>query len=109
MTDKPLHVQVAEVLGCNVIPRNQDCCSCHGTIPHYDTDWSATGPLIDQLHLTVRPTYGRWAAIQIHHPFGTCGVPEPEKSPFRSQEEGETPLRAVCNLILALHKAGKLP
>jgi hypothetical protein len=73
VTDKPLHVQVAEALGwtdCHQKPHDEEWWGYvnysqgYRSIPRYDLDWSATGPLI-------------------------------------------TPL-AVCNLILALAKAGKL-
>lgn len=74
-------------------------------IPNYDTDWSATGPLIERLGITVvlnrdRDRHGpdySWVASAGTLPFsepGACGA---------------TPLLAVCHLILALHEAGKLP
>jgi len=59
MTEKPLHVQVAEALGwtgCNQSGfdwwgDSQDTPSSprgYAKIPSYDTDWSATGPLIEK-------------------------------------------------------------
>jgi hypothetical protein len=72
------------------------------TPPRYDTDWSATGPEIERFKLDVwhvpadMPIPGmslRWRA--------TCERAE-------GSEEGDTPLIAICNLILALHAAGKL-
>ena len=121
MTEKPLHVQVAEALGWTDI-------SCAGPkpilslpgkgaslwgglppgfdprdaffrgdavlsgIPRYDTDWSATGPLIERLGIATWPQSEGWAA----------------ELRLEDRATGPTPLIAVCNLILALHAAGKL-
>jgi hypothetical protein len=121
--EKPLHVQVAEALGCAVqikagrfVMRYR--CGCQDgahyrdcndpdwrEIMEYDTDWSATGPLIEKhciglTHLWPGDWGGdgfRWAAItagEVRH-----GLP---------LIEGPTPLTAVCNLILALKESGKL-
>lgn len=77
MTDKPLHVRVAEALGCIVrelapVPGwceinerdEQWVCRCPGS-PHaancctavvrYDKDWAATGPLIHRFKLRILP------------------------------------------------------
>jgi hypothetical protein len=58
----------------------------------YDRDWSVTGPLIEEygIALEVLPS-DAWAARLV------------------AEARGETPLIAVCNLILVLVKeAGKL-
>lgn len=106
--EKPLHVRVAEVLGCKPIypdwePKGWRC-MCKGMDDHryedgadfvaeYATDWSATGPLIERLRIDVDAhPVGNWTAMR--EPY--C-------------EAGHTPLEAACNLILALHAAGKLP
>lgn len=135
--EKPLHVQVAEALGCRTLRYDESRtaaedwwrCGCgpdpakvgtiqegiavhaSGSVPnrwlnHYDTDWSATGPLIEQLALDVfyegRPRHDRGWTAQAWLPFG-------EKVPSAAwSKRGETPLLAICNLILALHAAGKL-
>lgn len=61
-------------------------------VPRFDTDWAATGPLIERLGISVRkvhPSYekshGRWEAE-----VGAVAV------------YGETALLAVCELILKL-------
>ena len=118
--DKPLHVQVAEALGCKPGRRSSRPeigwhCTCpddrHATegvdgaphegheIEHYDTDWFATGPLIERygIGLSVLPVNPRawWP--------GFDSVNQSSHDSF-----GQTPLTAVCNLILELHKSGKL-
>jgi hypothetical protein len=105
MTDeKPLHVRVAEALGCT--PRAFDgewFCDCKATshrfdggagrIAEYDSDWSATGPLIERFAIKLDPYHAdHWEA--------SAEIPT---------RDGATPLEAVCSLILALAEAGKLP
>ena len=121
---KPLHVRVAETLGCQPFlhddrwycepagckggdavryPDGSHHAGEYGALLEYDTDWSATGPLIERLGITVgRPDHpalraadGEWFALHPDHEDGP-------------QEYGPTPLIAVCNLILALKEAGKL-
>lgn len=136
--EKPLHVQVAEALGWTQIVeapflpvtvsnwlgkppawdkgthqfisgidyQRRSITVSVGSIPRYDTDWSATGPLIEQLALDVfyegRPRHDRGWTAQAWLPFG-------EKVPSAAwSKRGETPLLALCKLILALHAAGKL-
>ena len=115
--DKPLHVQVAEALGwrglrvCGGDDRgcadwvgaepgqpldfSGDDGDASGHVPRYDTDWSATGPLIEKYGVAswIDPQ-GIWHAISL-----------PSSGEHR---DGDTPLEAVCSLLLALHKAGKL-
>jgi hypothetical protein len=57
-------------------------------VPEYDTDWSATGPLLEKYKITSQPNYA-WID-------GFDSV------------YGDTRLEAACHLILALHAAGKL-
>lgn len=123
---KPLHVRVAEALGCaphqetNVWWR----CTCgdyahnsdgedggpheSGILCDYDTDWSATGPLIERYRIAIdvydyeeNAWYARFDVGHGHdgEPFVMSGAEE---------ATGPTPLLAVCNLILALAAAGKL-
>lgn len=123
MGEKPLHVLVAEALGWT------DCKPCgHATcppgfwigdapliggaireshtMPRYDTDWSATGPLIEKLPVTV----GRYASDfmdgRLYAVSPSLGL---EHGPDAQMERtGDTPLAAVCNLIIALREAGRL-
>ena len=132
MTDKPLHVQVAEALGWTDCQLQTEFSAMewarHGhwigrginpgdkidtpqPIPHYDSDWSATGPLIEKYPITLGRfakwfQNGQWFAIlpgESEHPHDF------DNAAARAEAHGPTPLIAVCNLILALHKAGKLP
>jgi hypothetical protein len=107
LSDKPLHVRVAEALGwtpsgsINGVwwgnPHDENAPG-HYAIPRYDTDWSATGPLIER--------YG----ITLDHQDDDGTLPDywRAKRPGFTAETGH-PLIAVCYLILALHEAGKLP
>lgn len=123
--EKPLHVRVAEALGCRLrqtlgAERRLWHCGCEGqehydhgfavaedgevltlgpgrdTVRRYDTDWSATGPLIERFKIDVR--WGgqnlRWWASE------NAGL---------ATVSGETPLEAVCALLLEIAAAGKLP
>jgi hypothetical protein len=125
--EKPLHVRVAEALGTlhvlgPSIGKTEDGrdirrCTLHETETfaydfvtdhdgrvlalHYDTDWSATGPLIERYSLDLYRKAGDapWSA----------GVWIPNDNPKEHLvAAGETPLLAVCNLILALAAGGKL-
>lgn len=110
--DKPLHVRVAEALGWTQIQYARNFLGVYvgrppgelqvgyesPPVPRYDTNWAATGPLIERLTIALGwagdnvPGQQRWAAM----PGGFYG-------------HGETTLLAVCALILALSEAGKLP
>lgn len=132
--DKPLHVQVAEALGC--APKllygewqcgcpevrgahyrrphaahafHEECCHSHSglgcdpdSLARYDTDWSVTGPLIKRFRLCLIAewridTGSIWVARSFHG------------GDFSHSEcAGSTPPLAICGLILALSKAGKL-
>ena len=113
---KPLHVRVAEALGWwriepGISSKNRmrpDPCGCwmgvrigedgHGWsehLPHYDTDWAATGPLIEEYAVELLAVDGKYWRAFLDLNFGPVG-------------KGSTPLSAVCNLILVLAEAGKL-
>lgn len=110
--ERPLHVQVAEALGWQIEqfmtaePRPTGAGFPPGSkaleiIPHYDTDWSATGPFIEK--------YGFW----LRQLDQTLSGPQPWDA-FRNDDLtfprgfGPTPLLAVCNLIVRLAEAGIL-
>lgn len=120
--EKPLHVRVAEALGWWDFEQDKGCILLPGAEPHwrgrqpdkpaligerwlvprYDTDWSATGPLIEQYEITVGvAAYNlKWAATTKH--LGSEEWNHPHADFY------DTPLLAVCDLILALKEAGKL-
>jgi len=124
--DKPLHVQVAEALGCKLRLIEQTpavlgsywTCGCpefqsHGNLHgchRYDTDWSATGPLIEKHNLHLRPQPWWPRADQPEKAWeARAYLTKPEhREEAIYGEPGSTPLIAVCNLILALAKEGKL-
>jgi hypothetical protein len=108
MTEKPLHVRVAEALGWRALTdaerargswygaRPGDAQEMLIPVPRFDTDWSAGGPLIERFQIDLR-----WGGQNLMWWAGarrgvlTCSDP--------------APLPAVCELLLALHAAGKLP
>jgi len=120
--EKPLHIHVAEAVGWFrvervsggiMLPDAVHPCRWKGQppgpvvigekpvcVPRYDLEWAATGPLIERLGIDV------WLDASDQHVWlarrGHFDGPCPEGG-------GPTPLTAVCNLILALHAAGKLP
>lgn len=123
--DKPLHVRVAEVLGWfrfepslnGMWPdewRGQPPTPIVGEaakeIPRYDTDWSATGPLIEKYGITLMKAWpdspDPWHACTESH-YGAFNVGHSHQCEFINAGL-QTPLVAVCNLILALAEAGKL-
>jgi hypothetical protein len=107
--EKPLHVQVAEALGHQVMahwpegkagPVYYSLYEGGDTPPvrRYDTDWSATGPLIEKYQACIEAcSDGYWSAYNF--PAGMSKI----------ETFGATPLIAVCNLILALKASGQLP
>jgi hypothetical protein len=122
---KPLHVKVAEALGCK--PHEDDgyephhwYCTCEmldhtengdtTSIPQvlpYDTDWSATGPLIEQYRICLEA-----GLIGGHHSKPWSAWLNRHSPAVRDYDgesaSGPTPLIAVCHLLIALHEAGKL-
>lgn len=79
-------------------------------VPRYDTDWSATGPLIEkyEISLDYEQLSGVKASAWRHVP---SDLPEDQQYGGRWLEfskSSEKSLIAVCNLILALKEAGKL-
>lgn len=76
-------------------------------VPRYDTDWSATGPLIERYGIELRNDGNSkgWEAVW---PGGTDYEARSLFANPLIEGTGPTPLVAVCNLILALKEAGKL-
>lgn len=131
--EKPLHIRVAEALGWRRIARpahwrcdgefgwvapglkyEEDQASCNRcqseNPPRYDTSWEVIGPLIERYGITVTDSgvgfvaaRGKACATILDNGEGDIGLL------FDECGEGETYLIAVCNLILALRAAGKLP
>lgn len=128
---KPLHVQVAEalgwinvrVLGC--LPMNPPVFCAKGKppgnvlvgplgdvdVPHYDTDWSATGPLVHARGialLKLAPEEGEeWVAYIWDSVEEYTTVDENEDHLYLTIDGttaiaalGDTPLLAACNLIV---------
>lgn len=109
---KPLHVQVAEKLGCKPVCEQMGtdywACFClmrehtendENTFPspntayRYDLDWSATGPIIERLGLGVYLAADGWRARKS------------DRAVHINSVRHASPLLAVCNLILALPDA----
>ncbi len=98
--EKPIHVRVAEALGWSgimvpdLLEPEQYAGSAPGSesivwLPRFDIDWNATGPLIEQYFITI---HGGWMAMVPGYGSGWQ----------------DTPLLAVCHLVLKLADAGKL-
>jgi hypothetical protein len=101
----PLHVKVAEALGwtCYTKFDGQETEWWKVRAPHqpsmvsnYDTDWSATGPLIEKYKIELTWDGEDWLAWA------------PEDMAPNKGGVAKVPLIAVCNLFLALKEAGKL-
>jgi hypothetical protein len=111
MTEKPLHVRVAEALGEEpelryVSPGESGCWVSKNLLrtPYYDTDWAATGPLIEKHRIQVSPPM--WMTtenFEIHEDDGWMAM-----SARTTPAKGPAPLVAVCNLILKLAEEKKL-
>lgn len=131
MPEKPIHVRVAEALGCEPKPYqfgevvldyafdpiDNWWCHCehshgllsatwHRQIPRYDRDWSAIGPLIEKYGIaTMRCPQGRLALLDLRYGHD---YPNVDGDSLYCIDEyglrgyiGSTLLLAVCNLILA--------
>jgi hypothetical protein len=126
LSDKPLHVRVAEALGCKpaeydvVFGPNAWACQCPGSnkgeahgdllsVYRYDTDWSVTGPLVELLGVTLEHYGGKWMAWGEDYVCTNSGEHEGTSSWDGEECWFTSPLVAVCKLILALHERGKLP
>jgi len=108
MSDKPLHVQVAEALG-RVSHLRGDGGWWHGDVPvpRYDIDWSVTGPLIERYAISIHhldyPDHNGWFAS-----WRTGAGKRWKSTPAGARPPCKTPLQAVCQMIIALKELGLL-
>lgn len=116
--DKPLHVRVAEALGQHVDLSKfpPGCFDSYGDVPRYDTDWAATGPLIDKygidlLFYSTENGSGWWEASRYgiaseyykgERIWSDADIMAELHKRYESAQE------AVCRLILVLAELGKL-
>jgi hypothetical protein len=129
---RPLHVRVAEALKVEVLRINESwrvvdrrmlvnvkvhpeykrwCVPHEGEdvwaetqdVPRYDTDWCAAGLMIEKYEITLVKEYNdpRWLA---YAGYFACA----DETIWTARTDADTPLLAVCHLILALKEAGKL-
>ena len=92
---------------------HSDASPCH-SLARYDTDWAATGPLIERLGITLvlvsHDGPPRGEVLAKPYWWAEVGHLDWYDGPIcDDREDGPTPLLAVCALILALAEAGKLP
>lgn len=125
---KPLHVRVAEALGwtecapwasehrlsdrwSGVWPGSTQRTQYapHGLVrtivPKFDVDWAATGPLIERFVSYIEKLSDEGTATMYGARWWSPEFGEMDDI----IETGPTILVAVCNLIVALHEAGRLP
>lgn len=78
--------------------------------PRYDTDWNATGPLIERYNITLFRDYGIFGGTKPWTDYWRAMFRAVDDLQFGAEKEalGPTPLIAACNLLLALYAAGKL-
>jgi hypothetical protein len=117
--EKPLHVRVAEALGWTVFYEvpvgatpgyfrhlgkppawHMEGDRTDVLVPFLDTSWHDTGPLIERFHIHL--SHGGRASAK---PWGAWSAGQPNPTWWA---RGDSPLEAVCHLILALAEAGKL-
>jgi hypothetical protein len=131
--EKPLYVQVAEALGWWDLEQDKGCILLPGAspewrgyepgsppvigrktiVPRFSTEWSAAGPYIERLGIGCAPSpYPTSYSIDGHRgseiAYWPRGGYDSTHECWEWEDVGETRLIAVCNLILALHEAGKL-
>lgn len=121
MSEKPLHVKVAEALGCparGCVGGRSDfpkwVCGCeygaHGSdvlidgcwsVKRYDTDWSAAGPLIDRFGIGLqRYGLGATEASRKAWPNGHWSAIGFPVLGGELSAPGQTAILAVCDLIV---------
>jgi hypothetical protein len=135
--DKPLHVRVAEALGLPDVGRYRrrsmetlewercdddqsadwyyhwlpDTSEPRRSVPHYDTDWSATGPLIDEWELDILHTGLPGPGCVSISGLAHCPTGRPGDEPYGGawltiEAGGPTTPIAVCHWLLAAHEKG---
>lgn len=75
-------------------------------VPDYTADWSVTGPLLHRFRIAVIPAYRN-----PHQPTPSCWTAVASMQSVREgtyHTEADTPLEAVCLLIVHLHSIKKL-
>lgn len=84
-------------------------------VPRFDKSWRTTGPLIERYRITVLRRAGvapgtpyAWVAYSGFDFVGGSIASQSIDSVWDAEEDGETALVAVCNLIVALSNAGEL-
>lgn len=121
---KPLHFMVAEALGWTKVIRMDDGWECgippggvnyrllgrdlgkHVAVPQYDTDWAATGPLVERFEISImrekwKNDWGWTVQMLVHN--------NPKiRSRTYSTLPGETLLQGICKIIVNAHEAGQL-
>jgi hypothetical protein len=100
---------------------NHDCvyawdnepCSCYLElrVPRYDTDWAATGPLIDEWELDILHTGLPGPGCVSISGLAHCPTGRPGDEPYGGawltiKAEGPTTPIAVCHWLLAAHEKG---
>lgn len=69
-------------------------------VPRFDTDWSATGPLIEEYKINLAPPVPDSIALIPEHQQWVARSVQQEDETFIFGATGNTPLMAVCNLLL---------
>jgi hypothetical protein len=70
-------------------------------VPRYDEDWAATGPLVEKYKITMmHEELDGWSALS--------NARDDLQFTWDESQCGATPLLAICHLLIALGKAGKL-
>jgi hypothetical protein len=121
--DKPLHVRVAQVLGWTMIehvdglwrglsPHDPRLGKIHCMIARYDTNWGATGPLIERHGINLeRVSTEEGTLWRASKAFGEAAGHQQAEEVIEEESlhaTGNIPLAAVCDLLLVLAVHGKL-
>ena len=112
MSDRPIHVRVAEKLGWTDFAQEYPAqygwtgkppgVSMRVAVPQADVRWDITGPLIERHRIFLGPSYEPGGANRWHACLTSgesCLFGDDSHGPNAA---GDTPLLAVCHLILML-------
>jgi hypothetical protein len=113
VTERPLHVQVAEALSFQCWQLDDESWWTEAgnvvvPVPRYDTDWAATGPLIEKHNIAVTAFINQPLIFRPEENARAWWPGSDSVNDSTIDAFGRTALQAVCHLILALHKAGEL-